>query len=136
MVNHNLVSYFLARVYNGIDDLAETIMNPAKCISSTLFLSTKGNLNFVLSEPVYVYTVIIKPNLVWGTYMRPLTSLHFPSDTVYHRFDYLLYNPVEQSFIEWIWLCLVMKTSENMLFEDSGIPCLIILYFKKKSSAQ
>ena len=29
MVENNLVSYVPAVVYNGIDDLAETIMNPA-----------------------------------------------------------------------------------------------------------
>ena len=29
MVEDNLLSYFPAVVYNGIDDLAETIMNPA-----------------------------------------------------------------------------------------------------------
>jgi len=31
--NENLVSYFSARIYNGTDDLTETIMNPANCRS-------------------------------------------------------------------------------------------------------
>jgi hypothetical protein len=29
-----------------------------------------------------------------------------------------------------------MKTGENDLFEESDIPCLIILHIKKKSSEQ
>ena len=81
MVNENLVSYFPARVYNGIDDLTETIMNPAICPSSTVNLSRKDNFNFTQPEPVYIYTDIIKPNLLGDTYVRLLTSLHFPSNT-------------------------------------------------------
>ena len=46
MADENLLSYFLARVYNGIEDLAETILNPANCHYSTVILSTKDNLNF------------------------------------------------------------------------------------------
>ena len=41
--NENLVSYFPARVYNGIEDLEETIMNPANCRSSLVMLHTKDN---------------------------------------------------------------------------------------------
>ena len=67
--------------------------------------------------------------------MRLLTSLHFPSAKGYHRFDYPLYKPVEQSYIESISIRLVMKTGENVLFEESNIPCLVILNFKKKFSA-
>ena len=63
--------------------------------------------------------------------MRLLSSLHFPSDTGCHRFDCTLYKPVEQSFIESISIRLVTKTGENVLFEDSDIPCLVILHFKK-----
>jgi len=54
MVNENLVSYFPARVYNGIDDFAENIMNPATCHSSTVNLSTKDNFNFI--QPEYYQT--------------------------------------------------------------------------------
>jgi len=135
MIDENLVSYFPALVYNGIDDLAETIMIPANCHSSTVNLSTKDNFNFTQPEPVYIYTDIIKPNLVEDSYVRLLTSLHFPSNTGYHRFDYPLYKPVEQSFIESISIRLVMKTGENVVFVVSDIPCLVILHFKKKSSA-
>ena len=67
--------------------------------------------------------------------MRLLTTLHFPSNTGYHRFDYPLYKPVEQSFIESISIRLFMKTGDNVLFEDSDIPCLVLLHVKKKSSA-
>ena len=77
IVNENLVSYFTARVYRGIDDLAETIMNPANCRSSTVNRSTKDNFNFAQPEPVYIYTDIIKPNLIGDPYVRllnPCTS--------------------------------------------------------------
>jgi len=135
MIDENLVSYFPASVYNGIDDLAETIMNPANCHSYKLNLSKKDNFNFTQPEPIYIYTDIIKPNLVGDSYVRLLTSLHFPSNTGCHRFHYTLYKPVEQSFIESISIRLVMKTGDNVLFEDSDIPCLVILHLKKKSPA-
>ena len=54
LVNDSLVSYFPSRVYNGIDYLAETIMNPANCRSSKVNLSTKDKYNFGYPEPEYV----------------------------------------------------------------------------------
>jgi hypothetical protein len=54
MINENLVSYFPAREYNGIDDLAKTIMNPANCRSSTVNPSSKDNFKFAQPEPLYV----------------------------------------------------------------------------------
>ena len=56
-----------------------------------------------------MYTNIIKPNLVGDSYVKLLTTLHFPSSTGYHRFDFPLYRPVEQSFIESITIRLVTK---------------------------
>ena len=80
MIDENLVSYFPDRVYeyNGIDDLPETIVNPAICHSSTVNLSTKDNFNFTQPEPVCIYTDTIKPNLVGDSHVRLLASLHFP----------------------------------------------------------
>jgi len=95
MVKKNLVSSFPSRSYDSIDDLAETIMNPVNCRSSTVKHSIKEYINFAHHEPVYVYTDIIKPNLVGDSYVRLLTSLHFPSAKGYHRFEYPLYNSVE-----------------------------------------
>ena len=63
MVKENLVNIF-HRVHDSIDDLPETIMNPANCRSSTVKHSIKDNNNFARPEPVCVYTDIIKPNLV------------------------------------------------------------------------
>jgi len=60
MVKENLVFKFPARVFNGIEDLAETIMNSSNCRSSTVNLSTKDNFNFAQPEPVYIYTDIMK----------------------------------------------------------------------------
>jgi len=107
MVNDNLVSYFPARTYNNINDLAETNINPANCRSSTVNLSTKDNFNFAQPAPLYVYTETIKPNLVGDTYVRLSTTLHFPSTVGNHRFDYPFYMPVEQSFTESISLCFL-----------------------------
>jgi len=91
MFDENLVSYFPARVSNDIDDLAETIMNPTNYHSSTVNLSTKDNFNFTQPAPVYIYTDIMKPNLVGDSFLRLLTFLHFPSNMSFHRFDYPLY---------------------------------------------
>jgi len=134
IINENLVPYFPARVYNGIDDLVDMIMDPANCRSSTINLSTKDNLNLAQPEPVFVYTDIIKPNLVGDSYVR-LTSLHVPSNTGYHRFDYPLYKPMEQTFIESISIRLFMKTGKNVPFEISDMACHVILHFKMTSSA-
>jgi len=87
MINENVVSYFPACEYNGIDDVAETIMNTDICRSSTVNLTTKYIFNFAQPEPVYICTDNIKPNLVADSYVRLLTTLHFPSNTGYHRFD-------------------------------------------------
>ena len=46
VINENLLSYFPARVYDKIEDLVETIMNPANCRTSLVMLLTKDNLNF------------------------------------------------------------------------------------------
>jgi len=81
MLNENLVSYFPARVYNDIEDLAQAIMNPHNCRSSTVNLYKKDNFHFAQPEPVYIYTDIIKPTLVGDSYVRLLTPLHFPSST-------------------------------------------------------
>ena len=94
-----MVSHFPNRVYNGLEDLAETIMNPANCHSSRVNVSVYDNFDFALPEPAYVYTDNIKPNLVGGSCVRLLTTLHFPSTTGYHRSNYLLYRPIEQTFI-------------------------------------
>ena len=85
-------------------------MNPANCRFSTVTHSIKDNCNFAHLEPVYVYTDIIKPISVGDTYVRLVTTLHFPSAKGYHRFDYPLYKPVEESYIESISIGLFMKT--------------------------
>ena len=122
-------------MYNGLEDLAETIMNPANCHSSRITIPLKDNSDFATPELVYVYTDI-KPNLVGDSYVRLLTTLHFPSVTGYHTFNHTLYRPIEQSFIESIAIRVVTKTGEDVMFEDSDIPCLVVLHFKKKSSTQ
>jgi len=108
-ISENVVSHFPVKVYKSVEDLVETIMTPANCRSSRVTLAAKDNFDFTLPEPVYVYMDIIRPNLVGDSYVRLLTSLHFPSATGFHRFNYPMYSPVEQSFIESIAIRLVTK---------------------------
>jgi len=78
-IDNHVVSHFPARVYNGLEDLAETIMNPANRHTSRITVSLTDNPDFSTPEPVYVYTDIIKPNLFGDSYVKLLTTLHFPS---------------------------------------------------------
>jgi len=87
--------------------------------------------DFSIHESVCVYTNIKKPNLFSDFYVWLLTNLHFPSNTVYLRFNYPLYRSIEESFIEWITNRLVTKNGEDVLFENSDIPCVVTLHFKK-----
>ena len=100
MVIENLLSYFPAPVYNCIEYSAQTIMKPAICLSSTVNLHTKENVIFAQPESVYVYTDIIKANLVGDSYVQLLTLLQFSSKQGYHIFDYPLYKTREESFME------------------------------------
>ena len=79
-------------------------------------LSVNDNSDFVLPGTVYVYTDIIKSNIVGDSYVRHLATLHFPSTTGYHRFNYHLYRPTKQSFIESTTIRLVTKNGEDVLF--------------------
>ena len=123
-------------MYRSVEDLVETITTPANCRSSRVTLAAKDNFDFSLLVPVHVNTDIHRPNLFGCFYLRLLTSLHFPSATGFHTFNYPMYRPVEQYFIESIAIRLVTKTGENVVSEGSDIPCLVILHFKKKSSTQ
>jgi len=82
-----------------------------------------------------VYTGIIKPNLVGDSYVKLLTTLHFPSSAGYRGFDFPLYSPVDLSFIESITIRLVTQNADG-LFEDSDITCVVTLHFKNKSLSQ
>ena len=82
-IDNHIVSHFPVRIYNGLEDLAETIMNPANCRTSRITVSLKDNADFTTPLPVYVYTDIIEPNLVGDSYVKLLTTLHFPSSTRY-----------------------------------------------------
>jgi hypothetical protein len=59
-----MVFHFPVKVYNGVEDLVETIMTRSNCRSSKLTLTVRDNFEFALPEPVYVYTDVIKSNLL------------------------------------------------------------------------
>ena len=94
-------------------------------------LFSKDNFNFALPKPVYVYTDIIKPNFVADPYLRIVTTVHFSSNTGYHRFNYPLYGPEQQSSIESKSIRLLTKTGEVVLFEDGDIPYVVTIDFKE-----
>jgi hypothetical protein len=130
----SIVSHFPVRTYNGLKDLFDTVMKPANHSSSRVIIWTKDNTEFTQPEPVYVYTDIIKPDLVGDTYARLLTPLHFPSSTGYHRFDYPMYKPLEKKYFETITIRIVTKDGSDVVFDDSVIPCLVVLHFKRRYS--
>ena len=115
-VDDGVVSYFPARIYDRIEDLAKTIMNPGNCRTSRMTIFSKDNFDFAIPEPIYIYTDIIKPNLFGESYVRLSTTLDLPSNTGHHRFSYPLYGPAEQSCIEPISNRLFTKTGEGVLF--------------------
>ena len=117
-----------------INEKLVSFMNPTNWRTSTVTLFSKDNFDFAIPETVYIYTDIIKTNLVGESYVRLLTTLHFPSNIGYHSFNYFLYRLVDQSFIESISIRLVTNSGEDVLFEDGDIPCFVTLHFKKKSS--
>lgn len=82
-------------------------------------------------EPVYIHKGIIKPNLVCDSYMRHLTPIQFPSPKGYHGFDYALYSPLEQSFVETFYIQLVIMSGQDENFPDSALPCITILHSKE-----
>ena len=45
-IKDNVVCHFHNRVYNGTDDLVETIMNPANCHSTRVIVRVKVNSDF------------------------------------------------------------------------------------------
>ena len=107
-------------------------MNPANCHSNRVTAPMKDNYNFASPEPVFVYADI-KPNLVGDSYVKRLTTLHFPSSTGYHRFRNPLYRPIEQAFIESLAIRLVIKNGDDVTFNDSDVPSVVTLHFKKTS---
>ena len=40
-IDNHIVSHFPARKYNGLEDLAETIMNPANCRTSRITINKR-----------------------------------------------------------------------------------------------
>jgi len=84
-IDNHIVSHFPARIYNGLEDLAETIMNLVNCHTFRITASLKDNPDFTTPVPVYVYTDIIKPNLVGDSYVKILTTLLFlPVQDIIH----------------------------------------------------
>jgi len=76
-IDNHVVSHLPARVYNVLEDLAETIMNPVNCRTSRITVSLKDNPDFCTPEPVYVYTAVTNPSFDSDSYVERLTPLPF-----------------------------------------------------------
>jgi hypothetical protein len=63
-IGEKLVSHFPVQVYNGLEDLAKTIMTHANWRSSRIPVAETDNSNFTAPEPIFVYSDIMKANLV------------------------------------------------------------------------
>jgi len=55
IIDNYVVSHFPACVCKGLENLAETIMNPANCRTSRRTVSLKDKPDFTTPEPVCVY---------------------------------------------------------------------------------
>ena len=132
IITDYVVSYLrTVSIYNGIQYLIEKIMNSDNRHSSRIKVALKYNNDFDIPEPAYVYSGVIKLNLFGDSNVWRLSTHRYPSKTRCQRFKYPLCRPIEQSFIESMTVRLVTKNGEDMLFEDSEIPCVVTLYFKK-----
>ena len=67
------------RMYDSVDDLAKTFTNTTNRRSYAVSLPAKDNSVFTTQEPVYLYTDIIKPNLVGDLDVTHVINLHFPT---------------------------------------------------------
>jgi len=61
-IGENVLNFFPARVYVGLVDLAEIIINLANCNSSKITVVEIDKTDFGITDALCVYADIIKPN--------------------------------------------------------------------------
>ena len=96
-------------------------MNPANFVSSRVNVSLKDYFDFASPEPVYIHTGIFKPNTVGDSNVRFFNNSTFSIGHRIHTFNYPLCIPIEQSFIGFITIRMVIKNLEDVLFENSVV---------------
>jgi hypothetical protein len=69
-IDEKVVIQFPSCVYCNIDDLAKTAMNPTNCRSTSVSLRAKNKYFFTTSKLAYVYSDVIKSNLVVDFYFK------------------------------------------------------------------
>lgn len=85
-------------------------------------------------EFMYIHTDIIKPRAVGSQMVRCLKVM--PADAKkddYVKFGRIEYYPVETSYIRSISILILDSESSQIRFEQSLLPTLITLHFKRKS---
>lgn len=142
---------FPVRVYYGFDDLISTIRSrlPTLAVLAVandqirkLMLDDVQSLQLLPTrrigafygdtEPVYLYTDIIEPQLVGDSYVRSLRVIHFPNPQGQHYFVTPYYFPVEKNIIETISISLITKLGNFAKFEVSPEATIVVLHFIKR----
>jgi hypothetical protein len=141
---------FPVRLYYGIDDLVSEIRSrlptvdhalQANTMMKNLYMSDVQGIHLAVNkrtvddiaetQPVFIYTDIIKPVLVGDTFVRRLRVIQFPNSTGHHIFQPTYYMPVEKTRIESISIALHSKNGNPVRFETSPIPTYAVLHFIK-----
>ena len=81
---------------------------------------------------VYVYTDIIKPQLVGDSLSRCLRVVNLNIGQHHQTFNPIHYYPVERKHLETIELLLADKRGEKIPFYSGEEPSIVVLHFIKK----
>lgn len=81
---------------------------------------------------MFVYTDIIKPQLIGNTFARCLrTILLIQNNEVYKSFDSIQYFPLERTNFETIEILITSQDGKAYNFLPSSTPTMLVLHFKK-----
>ena len=84
-----------------------------------------------VDRKIYIYTDIIKPQLVGDSLSRCLRVLHV-NDNQHHVFNPVYYFPVEKKNLESIEILLADKFGETVPFRSGQESSIIVLHFIKR----
>jgi hypothetical protein len=84
-INEKVVSHFPLLLYNGIEDLAKTIMKPANCHSSRVTIPVQDKSDLATPEHFCVYTDL--SNQIWSGFLRE--TLNNPILSISHRLPHI-----------------------------------------------
>lgn len=86
------------------------------------------------TELLFIYLDIMRPRIVGDQLVRCLKVLPLkPQNDVHIQFGRIEYHPLDTWYIRSIKTAILDNESVRIKFEESSIPTLITLHFKKKS---